>query len=170
MNNLMKKLVVAFDLDGTIINAKHRARRFENGEFDIDYWKRNSTVENILKNELLPLASLFYEFKKTGHTIICVTARVLSEGDYAYFKKHNLDFDLIIHRENSLELDCELKNNKLKDFFEKNNYIPYIAFDDKLDNLKVFSDFGFRVFNANYMNEKLSKDFYDPSLKPEKFL
>lgn len=169
MDNL-KKLVVAWDLDGTLIDSSHRARRI-NGIFDLDYWIEKSTEEYIMKDSLLPLYHLYLEYKKTGFTQICVTARPMSEADYKFLKTHGMDFDMILHRSDSQELDQILKNNKLKDYFEENKMIPFMAFDDKQENLEVFDKFGFRTFLATYMNDKLNKNsFQEITSKPKEFL
>lgn len=156
----LKNLVIAWDLDGTLIDSSHRCSFDSDNKFDLKYWLDHCTSEFISKDKILPLYEVFQEFSKTGFTQICVTARILGEDDYAYFKKHNLKFDMILHRENSQDLDSILKSKKLKDFFELNNYVPFMAYDDKEDNLKVFDNFGFRTFQAVYMNEKLKVDNY----------
>ncbi len=153
----MKKLVIAWDLDGTLISARHRSKRKQNGEFDMEYWLENSTEEFIMKDTLLPLVDLYNEFKKTGFTQICVTARRMNEFDFKFLEKNGLVFEKILHRESSEELDHILKDTKINDFFNENNLIPFMAFDDKVDNLKIFDKYGFRVFNARYMNYKLKK-------------
>lgn len=167
MNSISKRLVVAFDLDGTIIDATHRGRKKEDGEWDIEYWLSQATYENIMKDKLMPLFEVYREFQKTGHTLICVTARNLRENDYLFFKKHNITFDKFIHRNGSEELDFQLKDKGLQAYFEESGLIPYIAFDDKEDNLKVFDKYGFRTFNATYMNKKLEEGKYNPNLKPK---
>lgn len=165
--SIIKKLVVAFDLDGTIIDATHRGRKKENGEWDIEYWLEQATYENIMNDRLMPLFEVYREFQKTGHTLICVTARNLRKNDLLYFEKHNITFDKIIHRDGSEELDHQLKDSGLQKYFKESGLIPYIAFDDKEDNLKVFDKYGFRTFNANYMNKKLEEGKFNPDLKPK---
>lgn len=151
---IMSRKVVAFDLDNTLIDSNHRVRIDENGVFDLDYWRKHSTWEYISKDTLLPCYFEYLTYKQLGCRIIAVTARQLNEYDFKYFKKYNLIFDEIIQRGNSLELDEELKNRKLNDFFDEMNgkYFPYIAFDDKEENLKVFEKHGFKAFNANVVN------------------
>ena len=42
-------------------------------------------------------------------------------------------------------MDEILKDKKLNEFFEESELIPYIAFDDKDENLDVFDKYGFRT-------------------------
>lgn len=169
MNNL-QKLVIAWDLDGTLIDSSHRTKYTEDKKFDLEYWINHCTEEYIMKDKMLPLSDVFYEFQKTGFTQICVTARILNDSDYMFFNKHNLNFDLILHRENSTQLDHILKSDKLKSFFELNNYVPFMAYDDKEENLQVFDKYGFRTFQAIYMNEKLKINNYkDLTFFPNSF-
>ena len=92
---------------------------------------------------------------KTGFTVIGVTARIMSDADFQFLKKHDLNFELVLHREDSLELDSLLKSKRLQEYFKKSNKLPFIAIDDSQANLEVFDRFGFRTFHAKYLNSKL---------------
>lgn len=151
----MNRLVIAVDLDGTIIDSSHRTRFLPNGDFDLAYWVEHSVAEMIDKDRLLPIASVVKEFMKTGFTVIGVTARVMSDADFKFLQKHELTFDLVLHREDSLELDSLLKSRRLQEYFRKSNKLPFIAIDDNQANLEVFDRFGFRTFHAKYLNTKL---------------
>ena len=151
----MSRLVIAVDLDGTIIDSSHRTRFLPNGNFDLSYWVENSTAEMIDKDKLLPIASVVKEFMKTGFTVIGVTARIMSDADFQFLKKHGLNFELVLHREDSLELDSLLKSKRLQEYFRKSNKLPFLAIDDSQSNLEVFDRFGFRTFHAKYLNSKL---------------
>jgi hydroxymethylpyrimidine pyrophosphatase-like HAD family hydrolase len=169
--NISKKLIIAWDLDGTLIDSSHRISFKNNGEFDLDYWIQHSIEEFVMKDKLLPLAELYYEYKKTGFTQICVTARELSEADYKYFKKYNLEFDMILHRNNSKELDEILKSRRLQEYLQEEGRIPFLAFDDKQENLEVFDKFSFRTMHAAYLNKKLEKNSYNEvNFKPSSFV
>jgi len=154
----MQQLVNIFDLDCTLIDSSHRINEF--GDFtqgiDIDYWIENSTLENVMKDKLLPLVDLFYEFNKTNFTNIAVTAREMFAADYEFLEKHGLHFHMVLHREDSKELDHILKEKKLQELFDSGDYIPFLAFDDKESNLDIFRKFGFKCFNALEMNKQIS--------------
>lgn len=150
-----KKILVIWDLDGTLIDASHRVRFDEKGNFDLDYWVSHSVPSEIAQDKLLPLSSIFYGFSKTGFTQILLTARIMSDADFAYLRKHNLTFDMILHRETSKDLDEVLKSKQVQDFLAENDLIPFMAFDDKQENLEVFDKLGFRTIHAGYLNEKL---------------
>jgi len=155
----LSKLVVAWDLDGTIVDSSNRIRFDQNGVFDLDYWRETSNdFEMVSQDKLLPLIEVYRSFKKAGYTQICVTARLMCENDFKYLEENNISFDMILHRGDSLELDYILKSKRLKDYFELSGRIPFMAFDDKEDNLRIFDKFGFRTFQANYMNEKMKKN------------
>lgn len=155
----MKQLINIFDLDATLIDSAHRINvdGDKSKGVDLNYWIKNNTRDNILKDSLLPLVNLFNEFKKTNFTNIAVTAREMTDADFEFLDIHGLHFNMVLHRENSLDLDHVLKEKKLQELFLNENYIPFLAFDDKDDNLEVFSKFGFKCFNAIQMNELLSQ-------------
>ena len=119
-----KKILVIWDLDGTLIDASHRVRFDEKGNFDLEYWVSHSVPSEI-------------------------------DADFAYLRKHNLTFDMILHRETSKDLDEVLKSKQVQDFLAENDLIPFMAFDDKQENLEVFDKLGFRTIHAGYLNEKL---------------
>lgn len=156
-----KKILIVWDLDLTLVDSSHRTRIDKNGKFDIDYWIKNSTPEKIKKDTLLPLVSVYQGFKNSGFTQILITARVMNEADYEYLRDNNLTFDMILHRENSLELSNVLKSSKIKKFLKEYQLIPFMAFDDKQDNLDVFDKHGFRTMSATYLNEKLKFESFD---------
>ena len=168
--NTVRKLVIAWDLDGTLIDSSHRVRFTDTGDFDLDHWKRNCVKEEIFKDSLLPLADVFYEYQKTGFTQICVTARDMTEADFEFLRFHNMNFKMILHRKNSEELDEVLKDQRLKDFFAEEGRIPFQAYDDKNENLEIFDKYGFRTFQAKYLNEVLKKNSYQEiDIKPGSF-
>jgi len=155
----MKQFVNIFDLDNTLINSQHRVNKegdLSNG-LDLDYWLEHSTYANVMKDELLPLSELFFEFNKTNFTNIAVTAREMFVADFEFLEMHGLHFHMVLHRENSKELDHVMKEKKLEELFNTGNYIPFLAFDDKNENLEVFEKFGFKCFNAETMNQLLTK-------------
>jgi hypothetical protein len=153
----MKRLVNIFDLDCTLIDSIHRINEFGDVSlgFDYDHWL-NVTREQIMKDSLLPLVEIFYEFKKTEFTNISITARTMRELDYEFLEKHNLHFDMILHRGDSDEPDHILKENKLKELFKNNDYIPFLAFDDRTSNIIMFEQFGFKCFDALEFNKRLN--------------
>jgi hypothetical protein len=109
-----------------------------------------------MKDKLLPLVDLFMEFKKTDFTNIAVTAREMNMHDFEFLKKHGLEFDVVLHREDSKELDHVLKEQKLEELFATGKYFPFLAFDDKDANLEIFRKFGFKCFNALEFNKQMS--------------
>jgi len=153
----MDKLVIAWDLDGTLIDSSHRTKVVD-GKFDLDYWLANCTREKIFQDSLLPLAKVYFKFKETGFTQICLTARDMNVYDFQFLESHGLEFDALFHRADSKELDEVLKDKKLKEFLKEGGRIPFQAFDDKEENLKVFDKYKFRTFSASYLNIILRED------------
>lgn len=154
----MKQLVNIFDLDCTLIDSTHRVNEFGDPSkgIDLNYWLENCTFDMVMKDKLLPLVDLFYEFKKTEFTNIAVTAREMFAADYEFLELHGLHFHMVLHREDSKELDHVLKEKKLQELFDSGDYIPFLAFDDKEENLDIFRKFGFKCFNALELNKSIS--------------
>lgn len=154
----MQQFINIFDLDCTLIDSSHRIN--EKGDYklglDLDYWIKNSTYEMIMKDKLLPLVDLFKEFQKTNFTNIAVTARDMKAADFEFLEKMGLHFHMVLHREDSKELDHVMKEKKIQELFDSGNYIPFLAFDDKDENLVIFEKFGFRCYNALKLNKQIS--------------
>jgi len=148
------QFVNVFDLDCTLIDSSHRINKFGDPKkgLDLDYWIDHSISEFINKDKLLPLVEVFQEFKKTNFSNIAVTAREMTNADYEFLKQHDLHFDMILHREDSVELDHILKSRKLDELFASTNLKPFLAFDDKEENLEIFKKFGFTCINAIEIN------------------
>jgi len=154
----MKSLVVVFDLDCTLIENSHRINEFGDASlgYDMEYWLAHSDRENVMKDQLLPLAKLFYEFQKTDCVLVAVTAREMLKADFEFLEHHGLNFHAVLHREDSKELDYILKERKLTELFRENDYLPFLAFDDKPENLAIFKKFGFKCFDALKLNKQLN--------------
>ena len=149
------QFVNVFDLDGTLIDSSHRINK--NGDIDegldLEYWKNNCNAISITKDKLLPLVDVYHEFGKTGFINIAVTARDMNQADYDYLHNNGMFFNMILHREDSIELDHILKERKLSELFKDKKLKPFLAFDDKEENLEVFKKFGFTTINALQINK-----------------
>ena len=156
----MNKLVIAWDLDGTLICSQHRQKNKEDGSFDLDYWIE--TAEELTKEDtLLPLVQVYQAYKDAGFYQVAVTAREMHPWDYDFLKSHGLEFDEILHRDGSTDLDHILKDLLLDGVFAKSDKIPFQAYDDKQDNLDTFDKWGFRTFHATYLNAAMAADNRD---------
>lgn len=108
-----------YDLDGTVIDSRHRYRTLENGDIDLQHWIDNSTPEQIFKDKLLPLASdITKRFFKGDYVILC-TSRIMSDADFQFLDKHKLYSDAILFRPAGvLDSDADLKEYMLDEFFD----------------------------------------------------
>lgn len=118
---MVNRLVNIFDLDYTLIDSSHRSNAF--GDYyrgvDYEYWLQHLSLEDVLKDKLLPLSELLKEFSKTSIANIAVTARQMFAADYEYLKRHDLHFHMVLHREDSRELDHVIKEKNLKNYLKK---------------------------------------------------
>lgn len=157
----IKRQVIVFDLDNTLIDSSHRQRYKSDGSFDLDEWRRLSTWDNIKNDSLLPLCHHFFAFKKAGFTIIAVTARQMDENDYRFLEEHDLIFDFILERGDSVELDEKLKDGQLHKFLQEEGRIPFLFYDDKDENLMVAEKYGFKGMKSQLFNLKtVVKDYH----------
>lgn len=135
--------VIAFDLDGTLIDSSRRQ------DGTLDFWRANSTPAKIAQDKLMPLHEIFHLLKEDGYFMICVTARVMSDYDHEFLVSNDLIFDEVLSRRDDLEANHVLKHFLLKEFFNRHLKVPKFAFDDEHKNLDVFRSFGFQVHHPD---------------------
>jgi len=140
----MKKPIVIFDLDETIIDSSHRTPNNPDGTLDLAKYFENKTRENIFKDKLLPLASKMKEMYESQcfHIVIC-TARDMDKDDFDFLEFHGLKYDEIFHRGNVRKPhhhnlpDAEYKTKQLKKY--KNTH--YTFYDDAAPIIERFSTY-----------------------------
>jgi FMN phosphatase YigB (HAD superfamily) len=140
----MKKPIVIFDLDETIIDSSHRTPNNPDGTLDLAKYLENKTRENIFKDKLLPLASKMKEMYESQyfHVVIC-TARDMDKDDFDFLEFHGLKYDEIFHRGNVRKPhhhnlpDAEYKTKQLKKY--KNT--RYTFYDDAAPIIERFSTY-----------------------------
>jgi len=110
----MKKLLNIFDLDGTVIDSSHRREYNDDGTLNLNAWRACSR-ETIMRDSLLPLASVMRELIATNKMVAICTSRVLNETDWEYLEMHQILPRIIISRiEGDTTPDAEFKTRELK--------------------------------------------------------
>jgi len=110
----MLKTLNIFDLDGTVIDSSHRRKYNADGTLDINAW-RKCTRESIMRDSLLPLASVMRELIASNKMVAICTARVLGKADWEYLEMHQILPRIIISRiEGDTTPDAEFKTRELK--------------------------------------------------------
>lgn len=119
---MFNKTIHIFDLDGTVIDSRHRYRAKPNGDIDLEHWLEQNTPENIMRDKLLPRANTMRRvFNQGFHTIIC-TARQFQAADFAFLAAHNLLADAILFRPTGcMDGDADLKEYMLDEYFDGHN-------------------------------------------------
>ena len=111
-----------FDLDGTVIDSRHRYKTLANGDIDLQHWRDNSTAEMIAKDTLLPCANKMRRQFNSGNTVIICTSRIMQEADFVFLDKHSLLSDAILFRPYGVNDGCaDLKEYMLDEYFDAQN-------------------------------------------------
>ena len=150
----MTKHIFIFDLDNTIINSEHRTERDSQGKLNLSHWFKNATPENIAKDTLLPLASLFKKAKTKHHLVIC-TARNLTKADRDFLKNNGLNTSNILSRKKGdMRSDDLLKCSLLSKLFQtKFKGKRAIMFDDNPEVRQAVKKLGIKTVNPIPINE-----------------
>lgn len=151
-----------FDLDHTVIDSSHRQLTDINGSLDLNHWRENCTREKIMRDSLLPLASIMRQAIELDlHVIIC-TARVLSEHDIEFLREHGLfTGDILSRAEGDCSGDDTLKVRLLQDYaqslgmswagFTRHAYM----WDDNVKVLSTLKTHGVATMCAITANKRL---------------
>ena len=104
-------MIYVFDLDGTCVDSSHRL-----GRGSLESWKRNNTPANVAKDKPTVLAEMLRHKKRTGHTVIVCTSRVLGQADIDWLTRHNMTPHAILSRNSESDTrSCpQLKLDKLR--------------------------------------------------------
>lgn len=148
----MKRVI--YDLDGTVIDSKHRQATLPCGSLDLEHWRENSTPDKIANDSLLPLAEQMRKDWLRAEVIIC-TARVLSDADYDYLFSNGLYFDHCLSRpENNKLPDAYLKEYLLRKHCESEKLpFKYFAstakmYDDNSSVIEAMTEIGINTIDA----------------------
>lgn len=154
------KPTILWDLDQTLIDSAHR----NNG--DLDYWIKNSTLENIMNDKLLPLADVYRSMVSANiANHVCVTSREITDADYQFLLNHKLSFHKILHR-GIVELElatapCHTLKDDLCNHIDITLSYMFgngvIAFDDNSKNLEMYERRGYDTYDAVHLNNELRK-------------
>lgn len=107
-----------FDLDGTVIDSRHRYQALPCGNIDLPHWLANCTREQTFKDSLLPRANTMRRvFNEGHHTIVC-TSRTVSAIWADFLDSHGLYADAILARPEGCNDSCpDLKEYMLDEYF-----------------------------------------------------
>jgi len=115
---------VIFDLDGTVIDSRHRSMINPDGSTNLTHWFENNKPEKIVLDTILPLANTMRMLYALKHHIIVCTARSWASSPEVkaaheqFMLDNNLPHHVVLHRENgNKESDASLKIRLLEEYF-----------------------------------------------------
>jgi beta-phosphoglucomutase-like phosphatase (HAD superfamily) len=165
MNGLVPvtKAYVIFDLDGTVVDSRHRQATKADGSLDLEHWMERNKPDMIMRDTLLPLARVMRIIKRNGHKVIVCTARAYQIADEEFLAMHGLDYDVYLSRaaKGDMRDDASLKVQLLSDYFESQGFHSVeaakpIMFEDNLKVIDAMIEIGITVYDANLANRRLA--------------
>lgn len=155
-------MLFIFDLDGTVIDSRHRHATLPDGSLDLAHWIENSTPEKIARDSLLPLADTWRRVFPDAMVAVC-TARVMGEADHAFLIDNGLMTDRILSRPINNRLpDFMLKEYLLRGFATEcgKTWARFcdeaIMYDDNLAVISHLRQQGMTVYNAVDINNRMA--------------
>ena len=155
-------MIKIFDLDGTVIDSRHRQTYREDGTLSISTWRENNTPELIAQDKLLPLAKQMRTAYNRGDFVIICTAREIGAADYDFLRLHDLQYNAIVYRTNDLP-DAACKLYGLHNLCRKLQISwarfckAAIMYDDNLSVIDSLTAEGIKVYNATILNRELAQ-------------
>lgn len=164
---------VIFDLDGTVIDSRHRQATRADGSLDLEHWFENARPHLIAQDSLLPLARSMKAIKRAGHHVIICTARCLQPADYVFLADNGLEYDTMLSRAHegfcpttNAPLNCDMRSDHdmkeamLEAWFRGRGYFcagdaPVIMFDDNLKVVSRMNEIGITCLNAVSVNRNM---------------
>lgn len=159
----MFKRLLVWDLDETIIDSKHRTPNNPDGTLNLQRYFELKTRENIFRDSLLPLASVFKSLCRVQNYIAICTARVMNQDDYDFLDANGISAHSILCRpENGSENkipDAELKAIKIQRLWLENDFhkLPTYMWDDSKPVISKMRQIGVRCINAKTVNERMKR-------------
>lgn len=159
----MKKPVIVFDLDETVIDSRHRTPRNADGTVNLTHYMANHTPENVFRDTLKPLARVAQALFGRHYLVFC-TARDMKECDYAFLETHNLRANLILSRDKARAFhyrmkDAEYKKQWLNPLRNLRQFSgrPFVMFDDEPKVIAAMRKIGISCYNAHSINRLLAE-------------
>lgn len=143
-NVLATGAVPVFDLDGVLLDARHRQVTKADGSLDLDHYRENSTAELIAQDKPLPLIEAIQRLNMANHAYYVCTARSMSRHDYELLASLNIKPRKVFSRDGVTDnrRDFELKTAKLSEAFNGLERMNMLLIDDNLANCKAAESLG----------------------------
>lgn len=161
--------ITLFDLDRTVINSDHRTPYKEGGDLCLATYRALQTHNNIIQDQLLPLASFMQDLIAKGERVGIVTARRMTKSDYIFLRQNGLRPALICSRDRlfkKFDLSVAKHTYNLGDAAYKSVWFDFLCkqypnatftlYDDHKGVLEAAKTFGFQAWDAVQLNDMIS--------------
>ena len=146
----MFKKIVAYDVDGTLVDSSHRYRALPNGNVDLEHWLANH--DKLWDDTLLPLSDVYKAHIADPETYVIVcTLRAPHPLDIRFIRERlGMPNCLIMNAKNETE---NLRNFKRRHFARLFNlrqfsYLPRFFWEDSAVYVETCRDLFTRVFHV----------------------
>lgn len=148
-------IIPVFDLDCVLLDASHRITLNGDGSLDLEKYRADSTIENIMQDKNLPLMSVVHALNYQKRPYHVATARVLCEGSQQLLKVRGVNPQKVISRngEDDRRKDWDLKVAGIQDNFKPEQFKDILLIDDCTGNCDAFINaLGAMAINVDYNN------------------
>jgi len=144
-------LTIVFDLDGVVVDARHRQAVLPDGSLDLEKYKANATYDNVLKDAALPAIQAMQELTRQGKEFYVCTARPACMGTLVWLAKNGCSPSKIFARGVKDDRpDYKLKHQKLTDYFTPEKRRDMVLVDDNVKNCEMALSIGMGAINVKF--------------------
>ena len=146
------KRVPVFDMDGVFANATHRQICNPDGSLNLDKYREMSTLEHIMRDEVLPLIEAIHVLQENEAEFHICTARVMCNNTLAWLEANNVKPKSIMARcsDTDSRKDYHLKTTNLQSRFNHKQLLNMVLIDDNMDNCKAAKHLGMAAINVPF--------------------
>lgn len=136
---IVSKRVPVFDMDGVFANATHRQICNADGSLNLDKYREMSTLEHIMKDEVLPLIEAIHVLQENNTEFHICTARVMCDNTKTWLAANNVKPKSIMARcsDTDSRRDYHLKTTNLQSRFDVQQLKNMVLIDDNLANCQA---------------------------------
>lgn len=145
-------ITCAWDLDGVLLDARHRQLTLSDGSLDLIAYRANSTAEKIAQDKTLALIEAIQILNIAKVPYHVITARVACANTLALLAKHNINPVSVMARqgEEDQRKDHDLKTYHLLNNFSQRQRENMLLIDDNLNNCQAVKQIGLKAINVLY--------------------
>ena len=144
--------ILVLDLDGVLIDARHRQVTLADGSLNLKHYLKNNTPEKIAQDSPLPLLKVAQDLTALKIPFHIATARVFNESVRFWLASRGVVADRVIHRvsEKNRSSDHALKLEGFRNQLSDLDPEKLLLIDDCAANVRTMQANGYKALQIAF--------------------